>query len=56
MNIAIYAIAALHIIGVVFSITSIGKPRKPITAGTAAFTTVISGIIIATLLTAAQNI
>jgi hypothetical protein len=46
---------ALMGIGVVSTIFMIGKPRQPITSGTAAATLVINGLMIAGVLVLAGN-
>jgi hypothetical protein len=53
---ALYAIAAFQCAGALLTITSAGKPRKPLTPGSAAAVTVIAAVIATVLVIAAQRL
>jgi hypothetical protein len=55
MRWTLYAIAGFLALGAILTISSVGKPRKPITGRVAAATVVIDGLIIAALLIAAAG-
>jgi len=56
MNYALYILAALNILAAIVDITQIGKPRKPITPGLAAATTVTCAITATLLIIAATKL
>jgi hypothetical protein len=56
MNFALYAIAAVIAVGALLSICMIGKPRKPITPGSAAVIVVINAAEVVVLILAARQL
>jgi hypothetical protein len=52
MRVALWLIIALQTLGAIITITQVGKPRAPISRGSAAFGCLISGAVIIVLLNA----
>jgi len=50
-----WVVSGLFLVGMLLSITSVGKPRKPITAGQAAFVALVDVVLIALVLYSAYG-
>lgn len=56
MNWALYALAAVVALGSLMTINSIGKPRKPMEADTAAFVVLINAAVVVLAILAAMRL
>lgn len=55
MNYALYVLAGLQVVGALFTVGRIGKPRKPTTPGDAVVIMVVSAIFVTILILAARG-
>jgi hypothetical protein len=56
VSIALYVIAGAEALGTLLTIAAIGKPRKPVTGGTAVISVMVTAAVVVFLVLAARRL